>query len=46
MATLEARSVVGLAEGGIREEEGDETDSMLDAFDDEKMFRITAIHNR
>jgi hypothetical protein len=31
MATLVARSVVGLAEVGIREEEGDEEDPMLDA---------------
>jgi len=46
MATLEARSVVGLAEVGLREEEGDEEDPMLDALDDEKILRITAIHNR
>ena len=46
MVILEARSVVGLAEAGIREEEGDEEDPMLDAVDDEKILRITAIHNR
>ena len=62
MATLEARSVVGLAEMGrmeeedgeedpmldalgIREKKGNKTDSMLDAVDDEKILRITAIHN-
>ena len=46
MVTLEARSVVGLVEPGIREEDGDEEDPMLDAVDDEKILRITAIHNR
>jgi len=46
MATLEARSVVGLAEVGLREEEEDEEDPMLDVLDDEKILRITAIHNR
>jgi len=57
MATLEARSVVGLAEVGRREEEGDEDDAMLrsdasddarrsDASEDARILRITAIHNR
>jgi len=47
MATLEARSVVGLAEVGLREEEeGDEEGPMLDASDDDRILRITAIHNR
>ena len=46
MATLVARSVVGLAEVGLTEEEEDEADPMLDALDDEKILRITAIHNR
>jgi len=47
MATLEARSVVGLAEVGFGEEEGDEGGPMLrsDALD-QRVLRITAIHNR
>ena len=45
MVTLEARSVVGLT--GFGEEEGDEGETMLrsDA-SDQRIFRITAIHNR
>ena len=58
MATLEARSVVGLVEVGLREEagdagrddegdeQGDEEIPILDASNDARIFRITAIHCR
>ena len=48
MVTLEARSVVGLEEAGLgKEEEGDE-DGPVHRSDvsDERILRITAIHNR
>ena len=45
MATLEARSVVGLEETGIGEEEGD-GDGPVHRSEDPRIFRITAIHCR
>ena len=46
MATLEARSVVGLAGAEKVGGGGDEEDPMQDKSIDERVFRITAIKNR
>ena len=46
MATLEARSVVGLAGAEKRGGRGDEDDAILVKSDGETIFRITAIKNR
>jgi hypothetical protein len=46
MATLEARSVVGLAGAEKSGGWGGEEDPMLDTSDGEGIFRVTAIKNR